>query len=170
MADPEGAWGLAPPPRWQPGNWSFSSFNVSYELVSFSFIILVAKWPHLTITSILWKRPSNGEQITGNSSSFRHCQKSAKLCFSAPPDPVAASKGFLLLRGGGEEGERRRLLHVHNSLSATVHNDMCTLHLTFLSNYGQNGSGRSTICPRLTNIYWTRHVSHPKRTLQRWVG
>jgi len=57
------------PPRWRPGSWSFSSFNVSYEYVNMSLIISGhRKWPHLAIKSILWKRPSNREQITWNSS------------------------------------------------------------------------------------------------------
>ena len=71
--------------------------GVSYELVNLSFIIFGhRKWPHLAITSILWKRPSNGEQITGNSSSFRHlkrCKIMPKIHQNmvgsrAPPGPV----------------------------------------------------------------------------------
>jgi len=75
------------PPRWRPGSWSFSSFNVSYKVVNLSFIISGRrKWPHLAITSILWKRPSNGEQITGNSSSFRP----SKLCLKCTKIRLAA--------------------------------------------------------------------------------
>ena len=78
-------------PRWRPGNWSFSSFNVSYELVNLSFIISGhRKWPHPAINTV--KRPSNGEQITGNSS-FRHskrCKIMPKM-HRALPGPTGAA-------------------------------------------------------------------------------
>jgi len=98
---------------------TFSLFDVSYELVNLSFIISGhRKWPHLAIIN---QYCENGLQMENKSREIHHLgtQKDAKLClkctkihlaaglhsdplesFSAPPDPLAAIQGFILLRGG----------------------------------------------------------------------
>jgi len=55
---------MPPSPPTPLAAWQYNAhqLNVSYELVNLSFIIAGhRKWPHLAITSILWKWPSNGE-------------------------------------------------------------------------------------------------------------